>query len=295
MNNSFCKFYFSDNNPESILYQHDKLPLNNTQIFETNFNSKNNEDIESDNKQKDNPSIYYITNTSNKKNNIININEKKNENIFKIEKKIRVNKLNKKLKKKGRKKRGFNTYILSNKNQNNCHSKLNDDNIIQKIKALFIKSSMVFINKVYEDYQLKNGKKKDRFLHKIKSEYTHIINKEKNLEFLNIKMKDLFSSDLSEKCTKHNKDLNKNKITKLYKKNEAKEVIIILDKTVEELLNNYVNGDYKDKGFFIELDMNKKLDFDEIDDINIYAEKFIKIAKNFRSIFESKTSRKKRI
>ena len=291
MNTSFNKFYFSDNNPKLILCQHDNMPLIDTKIIETNFNSKNNEDIESDSEQNDNSSIYYIS----KENNIMNINKKKNENIFKIEKKIRVNKLNKKLKKKGRKKLGFNTYILSNKNQNNFHSKLTEDNIIQKIKALFIKSSMIFINKEYEEFQLKNGKKKGGFLHKIKSEYTNIINKEKNLEFLNIKMKDLFSSDLSEKCTKHNKDLNKNKITKLYKKNEAKEVINILDKTVEELLNNYVNGDYKDKGFFIELDMNKKLDFNEIDDINKYAVKFITIAKNFRSIFESKTSRKKRI
>jgi hypothetical protein len=295
MNNSFYDRYFSDNNSGFIYCQYNKITIINAKIFETNFCPKKNEEIESDNAQNENSSIYYITNTSNKKDKIININEEQKENIFHIEKKTRLNKLNKKLKKKGRKKKEFNTVIINNKNENNFHSKLNEDNIIQKIKVFFINSSMIFINNTYEDYQLKKGKKNERFLQKIKSEYANIINKEKNLEFLHLKMKDLFSSNLSGKCTKHNKDLNKHKIMKLYKKNEAKEVIKILDKTVEELLNNYVNGDYKDKGFYIELDMSKKLDINDIYDINKYIEKFIQVAKNFRRIFERKISRKKKL
>ena len=211
--------------------------------------------------------------------------------IFSIVKISKINLLNSNNHKKGRRKI---KNVLRNElmEKDGYHSKLKEDNIIQKLKVFFIKSSMTFINKRYENFLMKRGKKKARFLMKIKSIYAQTIKKEKNLEFLQIKIKDLFSSELSEKCTKINKDYNRNQINKIYEKNEAKEVIEILDKKVEELLNNYINGDYKDEGLFIEYDLKKIEEFDEINKNN-YAKKFIETAKNFSHIFKIKISRRK--
>ena len=86
----------------------------------------------------------------------------------------------------------------------------------------------------------------------------------------------------------------------VYLKNEAKEIISIMNKTVEELLNNYVNGDYKNEGYFIENELNKekeKMKNQGENDIYIsdYINKFINIARNFGKIFRNKISRRDKI
>jgi len=73
-----------------------------------------------------------------------------------------------------------------------------------------------------------------------------------------------------------------------------------MNKTVEELLSNYVNGDYKNEGYFIENELNKekeKMKNQGENDIYIsdYINKFINIARNFGKIFRNKTSRRDKI
>lgn len=226
----------------------------------------------------DSSKLYYIDKTT-----LTNTNN--SDKIFNITKEN----------KKGRKK-------LINKNRNDekgnktCHLKSQEDNIMQKIKVIFTKSSMNFLNKRYEEYRIKKGKMKEKFLMKIKPSVGITIKKEGNIRFLNTKIKDLFSSDLSDKCCKFNKDYNKKKIEELYEKNEAITVIEIMEKTVEELMENYVNGDYSNEGFDINIDLNRekeKMEKNGENDIDEYIEKFKISAGQFRKIFERKIARNK--
>ena len=258
---------------------------------EINLNNSNLLIDDEEEKNLENNIEHYFTCPSLRKECIYDIKEKNKEKIFLIIKERKLDILNSNNHKKGRRK--IKNVLRNEVNENiKYHSKSKEDNIIQKLKVYFIKSSMAFINKRYENFLVKKGQKKSRFLMKIKSIYAQTIKKEKNIEFLQIKIRDLFSCELSEKCTKINKDYNKNQINKIYEKNEANEIIEILDKKVEELLNNYINGDYKDEGYFIEFDLKKN---EQIDDINKnnYAKKFIETAKNFAHIFYTKKSRRK--
>ena len=70
-----------------------------------------------------------------------------------------------------------------------------------------------------------------------------------------------------------------------------------MEKTVEELLNNYINGDYEDDGFFIENDLDKKrkkMINNKEEDVDDYTQKFLETAKNFRNIFRNKIPRRKK-
>ena len=177
----------------------------------------------------------------------------------------------------------------------NYHSKSKEDNMLHKIKVFFIKSSMNFINKRYKKYQTNQGKTKIKHFCKIKSKFVSTIKKEANLEFLNTFIKDLFSSDLSKIYNKLNNNYNKKLIEEIYKENKAKEVIEILDKTVEQLIQNYVNGDYKTEGFYIENELIHDKEKNPDDENNEeYQKKFIERAKDFKNIFENKTARRKK-
>lgn len=286
-----CSIQKDNKTPEDELEQNYFLFENFNPFESKSYEIKSNNYFLNDNDEESNYQNnieYYFTCPSSLKEFICDKKEKK---IFSIIKTRKLNLLNSNNHKKGRRK--IKNILRNEVNENvKYHSKLKEDNIIQKLKVFFIKSSMSFINKRYENFLMKRGQKKIRFLMKIKSIYAQTIKKEKNLEFLQIQIKDLFASELSEKCTKITKDYNKNQINKIYEKNEAKEIIEILDKKVEELLNNYINGDYKDEGFFIEYDLKK---IEQIDDINKnnYAKTFIEIAKNFAHIFNKKKSRRK--
>ena len=226
--------------------------------------------------------------------------EKKTEKIFSIikdkEKQQHENEIKQFNKKKGRRRKS-NHKSIKTKMDKKYHSKSKEDNMIHKIKVFFIQSTMNFINKRFEDFEMKKGNKKAKLISKIKSKFTQTIKKEPNLQFLNTKIKDLFSSDLSEKCTKLTKDYNKQQIKELYQKNEAKEIIEILEKNVEELLKIYVNGDYASEGFYIENDLNEekeKMIKNEEEGIDDYAEHFIETARNLGKIFRMKIPRRKK-
>jgi len=139
------------------------------------------------------------------------------------------------------------------------------------------------------------------FLKKIKYKYYSSTKKEDNLLFLEFKIKDLFSNEISGYYSEEDKNINKQNIDNFFKnyKNikESNELYDILEnKTVEEMLNSYVKGDYKEEGFYLENDLalieekskNKK---------GVILEKYIETlretVKNFRKIFEEKSGRNK--
>jgi len=162
------------------------------------------------------------------------------------------------------------------------HTKYRQDNIIQKIKIYFINSTMALINKKYNEYLNTNSKK--RLIQKIKPNFTKIFTKKGNQEFLEKKLKVVFSEELSERCsTFHDKkNYNKEQIEKLYEKNKAKDVINILNKSLKEMYRIYIMENNEMNGY------NLKYDLIQIEQKNgkEYAQEYNKKAMEFLSLFD---------
>ena len=162
------------------------------------------------------------------------------------------------------------------------HTKYRQDNIIQKIKIHFINSTMDLINRKYNEYLNIDSKK--RLLQKIKPNFTKIWRRKGNQEFLEKKLQDVFSEELSERCsTFHDKKkYNKEQIEKLYEKNKAKNVINILDKSLKEMYRIYImeNNGMKEYNLKYDLIKKKKKNGKE------YAQEYNKKAMDFLNLFD---------
>ena len=98
------------------------------------------------------------------------------------------------IKKRGRK---------TNKTKNKIHNKESPDNILRKIKNRLFKYIWLFLNKILN---LPDDKKlvKLNYVKNISS-----LQRERKIDCLDMKLKDIFSSDISEKYIKRPKDYNK--------------------------------------------------------------------------------------
>ena len=275
---------FSENNDLNL-----DLPNFDSNYYDDIKNSKNQyNDENSMDEDNDYMNAYFITKSSTlyKRKKIFNIfkEKKKQKPIIKIigrKKKIDISR------------NGNDDYD----NNKEYHSKMKEDNLIQKIKVVFVNSSMNFINKRHKNYKIKINQKYERLVYKIKSEFAQVIKKDENLKFLQTSIRDLFSSDLSEKYSKQIKDFNRNQIAQLYRDNKEKEVIEILDKTVNCLLNDYAEGKYKDEGFSLDIDLNEikeKMEKNNEKNINNYIQEYKAKVKDFGNIFEKKISRNRK-
>ena len=275
---------FSENNDLNL-----DLPNFDSNYYDDIKNSKNQYNDEN-NMDEDNNymNAYFITKSSTL------YKRKKIFNIFKEKKKQKPT-----IKIIGRKKKIDITRNGNDDYDNNkeYHSKMKEDNLIQKIKVVFVNSSMNFINKRHKNYKIKINQKYERLVYKIKSEFAQVIKKDENLKFLQTSIRDLFSSDLSEKYSKQIKDFNRNQIAQLYRDNKEKEVIEILDKTVNCLLNDYAEGKYKDEGFSLDIDLNEikeKMEKNNEKNIYNYIQEYEAKVKDFVNIFEKKISRNRK-
>lgn len=274
---------FSENNDLNL-----DLPNFDSNYYDDLKNSKNQYNDENSMEDNDYMNAYFITKSSTlyKRKKIFNIfkEKKKQKPIIKIigrKKKIDITR------------NGNDDYD----NNKEYHSKMKEDNLIQKIKVVFVNSSMNFINKRHKNYKIKINQKYERLVYKIKSEFAQVIKKDENLKFLQTSIRDLFSSDLSEKYSKQIKDFNRNQIAQLYRDNKEKEVIEILDKTVNCLLNDYAEGKYKDEGFSLDIDLNEikeKMEKNNEKNINNYIQEYKAKVKDFGNIFEKKISRNRK-
>lgn len=275
---------FSENNGLNL-----DLPNFDSNYYDDLKNSKNQyNDENSMDEDNDYMNAYFITKSSTL------YKRKKIFNIFKEKKKQKQT-----IKIIGRKKKIDITRNGNDDYDNNkeYHSKMKEDNLIQKIKVVFVNSSMNFINKRHKNYKIKINQKYERLVYKIKSEFAQVIKKDENLKFLQTSIRDLFSSDLSEKYSKQIKDFNRNQIAQLYRDNKEKEVIEILDKTVNCLLNDYAEGKYKDEGFSLDIDLNEikeKMEKNNEKNINNYIQEYKAKVKDFGNIFEKKISRNRK-
>ena len=264
------------------------LPNFDSNYYDDLKNSKNQYNDENSMEDNDYMNAYFITKSSTL------YKRKKIFNIFKEKKKQKpTNKIIGRKKKRDASRNGNDDYD----NNKEYHSKMKEDNLIQKIKVVFVNSSMNFINKRHKNYKIKINQKYERLVYKIKSEFAQVIKKDENLKFLQTSIRDLFSSDLSEKYSKQIKDFNRNQIAQLYRDNKEKEVIEILDKTVNCLLNDYAEGKYKDEGFSLDIDLNEikeKMEKNNEKNINNYIQEYKAKVKDFGNIFEKKISRNRK-
>ena len=205
--------------------------------------------------------------------------QKPSEKIFKI------SKVNNKLGRIGKTKKS-----IKGKHNKSCQ-----DNIIQKIKASFQEKIFNYINQKYEQYLITNHINKPQLIKRISPVESKKIKKDDNLLWFSLKLKDLFSMELSSKYTKFGKNYNKNNIDILYKENKAKDVIYILEKTVREMFNEFCN-DRPIDGFETlkhDLDTQKqKMEEENEDNIEEYLKKYKDIAQNLEQIFILKKSRR---
>ena len=133
------------------------------------------------------------------------------------------------------------------------HNKMVPDNIIKKIKAKIFEYSLVFLNNI-----LDNSKAEDK-LFKIDYKFINRLNREQDLKFLDMSLKELFSKDISPKyiTNKRQKDFNKKYINTILKNTKDNTILFAfnitfrdwldlftLKKNIKEILFEY---DYLDK------------------------------------------------
>jgi hypothetical protein len=210
----------------------------------------------------------------------------------KIGKIFKITKMNKNTR-KGRIKRNISLCYRTK------HNKFSQDNIIRKIKRKFIESCRKYINYIYKQYLLKNKEKdkndiKDCFLRKVSPEIVRQIKKSENIKWLNTKLRDVYSVNISY-CNKNEKDYNIKNIEELYKEGKAIDIINLLNRTVKDLFVEYCSNEKKE-GF-------KKLDDDILriknkmikeneEQIEEYIRRYKYIATHFENIFMDKIERK---
>ena len=227
---------------------------------------------------------------------IYSIEEFGEENIYQIEKKIKNKSMKFIVKKPFKKNKGsiFNIEkviklgrIKKNSNKKGKHDKYHKDNIIRRFKVFIMKNIYTYLNKSFNINYVDNIHKKINILKKISAFNTKSISKKDNIAWLNSKIKDIFSENLTTKIVSFDSDYNKKLINKIYLEGKEKKVIYILDKTIKEIWIAYINDDKNNdfRGFeTIKHDIKKLRAMGETE---YYIRLYIKMANNFENIFNS--------
>ena len=161
------------------------------------------------------------------------------------------------------------------------HNEFSEDNLVQKIKKNFFNSLTKYINQKYQDYLSQKNKGKNiakKLLQKSNPEFAKACSKKKNQKYLKLKVGEIFSKNVSKKCTRFSEDHNKKQIELLFKKNEAKEVIEIMNNTVEEIYGKYISNEIIE--FSLEhdlIELEKKLGIEYKNNYQETANKLINI------------------
>ncbi len=187
--------------------------------------------------------------------------------------------------------------IKKNSNLIGKHNKFSEDNIIRKFKGRFLEKLRIYINNEYKKYLLDHNqevKKTKDLIQRITPKISRKIKKKDNLEWLKKKLYQVFSENVSDKCTLYNREYNKYEINKILKENKATDVIKILNKSIGEMLYLFSNNIIVDGFETLEDDMitlKEKLIKENEDNIYEYLKKYKNIAMNFEKIFINKSER----
>ena len=218
-----------------------------SKIFDSSKNDSNIDENDNDNVNEYNM-IYSQTKTEES---ITKTKETNPQNIiFKVIRNKKISsKKNKEKRKKGR------MSMINRPSYQPKHDKKSTDNIISKIKRHFVRSTLNSLNEKYNEFLSKKKKEKKRtLLMKIIPNSYKVYSRKANQKFLNMYLYQLFSQDLSDRITEYSKDYNRKQIKFLYEKNEAKEVIEIMNLTVKEMYEIYISN--KIPEYNLEKDLN---------------------------------------
>ena len=239
----------SSTNSINTTFEDDEEECGNafSKIFNSSKNDSNIDENDNDNANEE-KTIHFQTkteesNTRTKDSNPQNI-------IFKVVRNKNISsKKNKEKRKKGR------MSMVNRPLYQPKHDKKSTDNIISKIKRHFVRSTLNYINKKYNEFlSTKITEKKRILLMKIIPNSYKVYSRKANQKFLNLYLYQLFSQDLSDRITEYSKDYNRKQIKFLYEKNEAKEVIEIMNLTVKEMYEIYISN--KIPEYNLEKDLN---------------------------------------
>ena len=225
---------------------HPKIEVTENNIFEYNLYGERDEEIfqgilgysnnkydsNSEYNDDDNSRFYTKTNTAPKKKKIFQL--KKVQRIFSIRKK------DKNERKKGRLPLNSRPLNIPKHNKNSL------DNIATKIKAHFVKKTLKYVNKKFNEFLLRNNRKKKTLLMNIKPDSYKKFSKKANQNFINLKIHQLFSADLTNRIREFPKYYNRTQIKSLFEKNEATEVIEIMNSSVKEMYEIYSSNKITD-------------------------------------------------
>ena len=262
--------------------------------FSFSFNSK---DLVDTNRNPFIPQEQFINNIEN---NNINIHVGNSNNKSK-----EIHFINHKILRKDKKELIFKIYkdnkvlgrIRKQSNFIGKHNKFCQDNIIRKLKGRFLEKCRIYINREYKKYLLSNKhdiKKVNNLLQRITPKLSRKIKKVENLRWLETKLCNIYSENVSQKCTLYGQDHNKKEIEKLFKDNQAKNVIEILNKPVKFMLEAFSKNTNIPGFQTLDNDINEleaKMKKDGQENIKEYLFKYRKVAENFESIFIKKSSR----
>ena len=247
----------------------EKAVINN---FSSNNNYSDEDSVESEN--------LYLIGGVEEAIDVNGINNKKK--IFKI---IKISN------KKGR---CPNSYKEEHKDIIFVHGKTSNDNITRKVKTHMSNSLLDFVNKIYaKEYQeINKFSKNEKWLKPISLKSKIPISIDENLKWLDMKVKDYLSSDVSMKNKHYEIDHNAKEIEKVITEGNMLGVCQILNMEIREILNYYAtDSELKISDIsFVTLKTDFK-DFNESDES--YFSKIQNIAKNFESDFSGKKRRRK--
>ena len=234
------------------------------------------------------PKNYYLNQQKNEE--MIIPNEKDNNNISNdiILKKLKTKIFNiKKEIKLGRKKKSS---VKKGK-----HDKYVTDNIIRKFKVHLLKNIFNFVNSCFLINKCKNKRKNIiNVIKKLSSFDIKSISKEDNLKWLDTPLKIIFSQNITTKIINCDKNYNNRLIKRIYEKGEEKEVIEILNKTIREMWNIYINNSIEKNyiGFkTLKDDLN---DLKKLGETDSYIKKYEYVSKEFENIFNRIIPRKRK-
>ena len=217
----------------------------------------------------------YFSNSESNNNMITEIISPLNPQIKKAEK-VEI--------KKGRRKKND----LSSLNEIK-HGKYAKDNIMAKIRRTFVKSVFEYINKKYKEFKKNQNQKCIKPLIKlIASDKYNVFSNSKIKAFFASSLKDLFSSELSKRYSnstlKHSKYYNKDNIDLLMNEDKAIELIEILNMTVGEMYEKYINNKIPE----CNIDNDIKRMKEDPEYIKLYRE----TAKNYSKYYSNKKDKK---
>ena len=189
------------------------------------------------------------------------------------------------------------------------HTKFSDDNMMRKIKNKVIESSRILVNKVFKD-EINSGNIETNYIKqefsKIKGAFSQELNIKYNLYFYQMKIKEIFSLELSNKYTAIEKNFNKELIDYIFSEDNKTFFIktkVLLNMPFHQYYHDIFLGEKENwKNYFvIDLNDNKyqienmlkiiENNEDNCENNTMYIKKINTLAHNYEKFFLSKKGR----